>query len=500
MRKVLIANRGEIAVRIVRACREAGLGTVAVFSEADRDAPHVLMADEAYGIGPPPAAESYLRIDRLIDVARASGADAVHPGYGFLAENAHFAEACQAAGLTFVGPPPAAIRAMGDKTAARRLARELGVPMVPGTVEPVTSDAEALAVARQIGLPVMIKAALGGGGRGMRLVQREPELADALRLARAEAQGAFGDSAVYLERYVTEPRHIEVQVLADAHGTVIHLGERECSIQRRHQKLIEESPSPFVDEALRARMGEAACRLTRAARYENAGTIEFLVDAERNFYFLEMNTRLQVEHPVTEMVTGIDLVREQLRIAAGEPLGYTQADVQWQGAALECRINAEDPFAGWLPSPGTITGLRAPAGPWVRDDSGVYEGFTVPRYYDTLMSKLIVWGVDRPAAIARMARALMEYQVAGVKTTIPVLARIIAHDDFRAGRISTAFLERVLPDLRPADGRYRSVAIMAAVLSEYERLGRAALPASTSDGAPSLWRLATRPGWRGPLQ
>ncbi len=314
------------------------------------------------------------------------------PGYGFLAENAHFAEACQAAGLTFVGPPPAAIRAMGDKTSARRLARELGVPMVPGTLEPVRSDAEALAVARQIGWPVMLKAALGGGGKGMRLVQRETELADALRLARTEAQGAFGDAAVYLERYVTEARHIEVQVLADGHGTVIHLGERECSIQRRHQKLIEESPSPFVDAELRARMGEAACRVTRAAGYQNAGTIEFLVDADRTFYFLEMNTRLQVEHPVTEMVTGIDLVREQLRIAAGEPLGYTQADVSWRGAAIECRINAEDPFAGWLPSPGTITGLRAPAGPWVRDDSGVYEGFTVPRYYDTLMSKLIVWG------------------------------------------------------------------------------------------------------------
>jgi acetyl-CoA carboxylase biotin carboxylase subunit len=485
-------------VRIIRACREQGLGTVAVYSEADREAPHVLMADEAYGIGPPPAAESYLRIDRLVDTARAAGADAVHPGYGFLAENAHFAEACQAAGLTFVGPPPAAIRAMGDKTSARRLARELGVPMVPGTVEPVRSDAEALAVARQIGWPVMLKAALGGGGKGMRLVQRETELADALRLARTEAQGAFGDAAVYLERYLTEARHIEVQVLADAHGTVIHLGERECSIQRRHQKLIEESPSPFVDAELRARMGEAACRVTRAAGYQNAGTIEFLVDADRTFYFLEMNTRLQVEHPVTEMVTGIDLVREQLRIAAGEPLGYTQADVSWRGAAIECRINAEDPFAGWLPSPGTITGLRAPAGPWVRDDSGVYEGFTVPRYYDTLMSKLIVWGLDRPAAIARMARALAEYKIAGVRTTIPVLEQIIAHDDFRAGRLSTAFLERVLPSLHPAEGRHRSVAIIAAVLSEYERLGRAALPESTTpNGATPLWRLGARAGWRG---
>jgi acetyl/propionyl-CoA carboxylase alpha subunit len=330
----------------------------------------------------------------------------------------------------------------------------------------------------------------------MRMVQHEPELADALRLARAEAQGAFGDSTVYLERYVPEPRHIEIQVLADAHGTVVHLGERECSIQRRHQKLIEESPSPFVDADLRARMGEAACRLARAAGYQNAGTVEFLVDADRRFYFLEMNTRLQVEHPVTEMVTGIDLVREQLRVAAGEPLGYTQGDITWRGAALECRINAEDPLAGWLPSPGTITGLRAPGGPWVRDDSGVYEGFTVPRFYDTLMSKLIVWGIDRPAAITSMARALAEYRVAGVQTTIPILARIMAHVDFRAGRISTAFLERALPDLSRTDDRNRSVAIVAAALWEYDRLGRATtLSAASPNGAPTPWRLAARPGW-----
>jgi acetyl-CoA carboxylase, biotin carboxylase subunit len=498
MRKVLVANRGEIAVRVIRACRERGLATVAVYSEADREALHVLMADEAYEIGPPPAGDSYLRIERLVEVARGAGADAVHPGYGFLAENAAFAEACRSGGLIFVGPPPAAIRAMGDKTAARRLARDLGVPMVPGTVEPVTSEEEARAAARQIGLPVMIKAALGGGGKGMRLVQHETQLADALRLARAEAQGAFGDAAVYLERYVAEPRHIEIQILADTHGAVVHLGERECSIQRRHQKLVEECPSPCVDATLRARMGEAACRLARAAGYQNAGTVEFLVDAERNFYFLEMNTRLQVEHPVTEMVTGIDLVREQLRVAAGEPLGYTQGDIAWRGAAIECRINAEDPFAGWLPSPGTITGLRSPAGPWVREDAGAYEGYTVPRYYDTLLSKLIVWGPDRPAAIARMARALAEYKVAGVRTTIPVLKHIVAHDDFRAGRLSTAFLERVLPTLKMAEGRYRSVAIIAAVLSEYERLGRATLPsAATEDGTASAWRLGARPGWRG---
>ncbi|MBI2016081.1 MAG: acetyl-CoA carboxylase biotin carboxylase subunit [Candidatus Rokubacteria bacterium] len=496
--KVLVANRGEIAVRVIRACRELGLASVAVFSEADREALHVLMADEAYPIGPPPAAESYLRIDTLVAAAKAAGADAVHPGYGFLAENAAFAEACAAAGLVFVGPPPAAIRTMGDKTAARRIARELGVPMVPGTVEPLAADDDGRAAARAIGYPLMIKAALGGGGKGMRLVREERELPAALRMARGEAAGAFGDASVYVERYVPEPRHIEVQVLADSHGHVIHLGERECSIQRRHQKLVEECPSPLVDATMRERMGEAACRLARAAGYVNAGTVEFLVDSDRGFYFLEMNTRLQVEHPVTEMVTGIDLVREQLRLAAGEPLGYAQADVAWRGAAIECRINAEDPLGGWLPSPGTITGLRAAAGPWVRDDSGVYEGCTVPRFYDTLLAKLIVWGADRPTAIARMARALAEYKVVGVRTTIPVLAHVVAHEDFRAARLSTHFLERTLPDLALAKGRRRPVAIIAAVLAEYERLGRRPLPEPPSDAA-GAWRSGLRPGWRGGL-
>jgi acetyl-CoA carboxylase biotin carboxylase subunit len=487
IRKVLIANRGEIAVRIIRACREAGLRSVAVFSEADREALHVMLADEAYAIGPAPSAESYLVIERILAAARTSGADAVHPGYGFLAENADFAEACAGAGLTFVGPPASAIRAMGDKTAARRLARKLDVPMVPGSVDALTSDAGAHAAAREIGYPVMVKAARGGGGKGMRLVQREQDLDAALRLARGEAATAFGDDALYLERAIVEPRHIEVQILADGHGRVIHLGERECSIQRRHQKLVEECPSPFVDAALRAAMGEAACRLARAGGYVNAGTIEFLVDAERRFYFLEMNTRLQVEHPVTEMVTGIDLVREQLRIADGAPLGYAQSDVGWRGAAIECRINAEDPFAGFLPSPGTITGLRPAAGPWVRDDSGAYEGWTVPRFYDTLVAKLIVWGADREAALARMSRALGEYRVAGIRTTIPLLRRLVAHEDFRAARLSTALLERILPELTAPETSAETLAIVAAVLAE--RDGQSDIvPAPVTDA----WRQAAR--------
>src|SRR5206468_118171 len=414
--KVLVANRGEIAVRVIRACRELGIAPVAVFSEADREALHVLMADEAYPIGPAPAIESYLNVEKLVSVAKAAGADAVHPGYGFLAESAAFAEACAAAGLVFVGPPPSAIRALGDKTAARRLAREMGVPLIPGTLEPVADDAAARAVARKIGYPLMIKAVMGGGGKGMRLVRQASELEGALRAARSEAAGAFGDSAVYLERYVAEARHIEIQVLADARDHVIHLGERECSIQRRHQKLVEECPSPFVDAALRERMGQA-----------------------------------------------------------------------------ECRINAEDPFGGWLPSPGTITGLRPASGPWVREDSGVYEGYTVPSFYDTLLAKLIVWGADRAAAIDRMARALAEYRVVGVHTTIPVLAHVMEHEDFRAGRLSTLFLERIMPGLAPARGRLRSVAVIAAVLAEYDRLGRGEpAPAVNADA----WRSGRRPGWR----
>jgi acetyl-CoA carboxylase biotin carboxylase subunit len=493
--KVLIANRGEIAVRVIRACREMGVRTVAVFSEADRESLHVLLADAAVPIGPSPAAESYLVVDRLVAAARATGAEAVHPGYGFLAENAGFAQACQDAGLTFIGPPPAAIRAMGDKMAARRVAVRLGVPVVPGTEQAVSDDAEAARVAERVAYPVMLKAAMGGGGKGMRLVRASGELAGALRAARAEAGAAFGDASVYVERYVEEPRHIEIQILADAHGGVVHLGERECSIQRRHQKLVEESPSPFVTPEMRRRMGEAACRLAAAVGYVNAGTVEFLVDRERNFYFLEMNTRLQVEHPVTELVTGRDLVKDQLRIAAGDKLGFGQDDVVLTGSAIECRINAEDPFASFMPSPGTVTGLRAPGGPWVRDDTGVYAGCTIPRYYDTLMAKLIVWGPDRDAAIARMRRALAEYGVAGVQTTIPILRRIVAHEDFTAGRLSTGFMERLLAADRPAGAGRKRIALIAAALTAHARAGRSA-PPPTPPAGPGAWRQALRGGWR----
>jgi acetyl-CoA carboxylase biotin carboxylase subunit len=498
--KVLIANRGEIAVRVIRACRELGIKTVAVFSEADRESLHVLLADEAVPIGPPPATESYLVINKLIAAARATGAEAVHPGYGFLAENAKFAQACLDAKLTFIGPPPAAIRAMGDKMAARRVAIKMGVPVVPGTEQPVSDDAEAVRVAERVGYPVMLKAAMGGGGKGMRLVRAPGELTGALRAARSEAGAAFGDAALYIERYVEEPRHIEIQVLADAHGGVVYLGERECSIQRRHQKLVEESPSPFVTPEMRRRMGEAACRVAAAVGYVNAGTVEFLVDRERNFYFLEMNTRLQVEHPVTELVTGRDLVKDQLRIAAGEKLGFGQDDVVLHGWAIECRVNAEDPFASFIPSPGKVVALQAPGGPWVRNDTGVYAGCTISRFYDTLMAKLIVWGPDRDAAIARMARALGEYTVAGVQTTIPILQRIVAHPDFVAGRLSTGFMDRLLAADKPeAAGRHRMIALIAAALTAYERAGRPA-PAAGPHAGPaataSAWRQALRPGWR----
>ena len=439
--KVLIANRGEIAVRVIRACREQGIATVAVFSEADRESLHVLMADEARPIGPAPAAESYLAIDKLVGVAKSAGADAIHPGYGFLAENAAFAEACADAGLVFVGPPPAAIRAMGDKTAARRLARDLGVPMVPGTVDAVASPEAARASARELGFPVMVKAARGGGGKGMRVVRSEKELESALALAQREAAAAFGDGALYLERYVAEPRHIEVQILADTRGGVVHLGERECSIQRRHQKLIEESPAPNLPATVKARLTEAAVAGGKAVGYVNAGTMEFVV-AGVEFYFLEMNTRLQVEHPVTEEVTGLDLVQAQLRVAAGEPLQWKQDEIRQRGWSIECRIYAEDPARGFLPSPGRLARLTLPAGPGIRLECGVAEGVEVSVHYDPLLAKLVASGATREEAIARTTVALDGFVVEGVKTVIPFLQRVVRSAAFRAGSVHTQMVEQ----------------------------------------------------------
>ena len=493
-RRVLIANRGEIACRIAQGLRECGISPVAVISEADRGALHARVADEAIEIGPAEPARSYLNGESVIAAALHAGCQVIHPGYGFLAENAAFAAAVEGAGLVFIGPSPEQIRLAGDKREARTVAQRCNVPVVPGAEG---ADAVALtSAARRMGFPVMVKAALGGGGKGMRVVASDAELAEALESGRRLAASAFGDASVYLEKRIERVRHVEVQVLGDGAGNAIHLFERDCSLQRRHQKVVEESPSPAIDENLRERLTNAAIAVARALRYRGAGTIEFLVAPSGEFYFLEMNTRLQVEHPVTEMVTGLDLVREQLRIAAGERLGYRQDEVRLRGAAIECRINAEDPFAGFMPSPGTITGLRAAEGPWVRNDSGAYEGYTVPRFYDTLVAKLIVWGADRDAAIRRMARALGEYRIVGVHTTIPVLQRVLAHADFRAARLSTALLERMLPMFRPAEGRYRPVAMIAAALTAYERLGRT--PAIPPSPSPGPWRLGARRGWGPP--
>ena len=437
--KVLIANRGEIAVRILRTLREMGITSVAVHSEADRDALHVRMADEAYAIGPAPAAESYLRVDRLIDVAKRAGCDGLHPGYGFLSENPALPEACEAAGVTFIGPPASAMRAMGLKTAARERMAAAGVPIVPGGGA-ATLD-EARATAARIGYPVMLKATAGGGGKGMRLVAAEAELAGALERAQSEAKKAFGDERVYIEKAIEKPRHVEIQVHGDRQGNIVHLYERDCSIQRRHQKVVEETPCPAIDDAIVQKMGEVAVKGAAAVGYFSAGTFEFLLSEDRSFYFLEMNTRLQVEHPITELVTGIDLVREMTRIAAGEPLGYDQSAITRRGAAIECRVYAEHPST-FLPSPGVIHCLRAPSGPGVRDDSGAYQGATISAFYDPLVSKLSVWAADRPRAVARMRRALSEYVVAGIRTNLAFHERLFEHPEFVAGRYDTGFIER----------------------------------------------------------
>jgi acetyl-CoA/propionyl-CoA carboxylase biotin carboxyl carrier protein len=440
---VLVANRGEIAIRVIRACRELGVRSVAVYSEVDRDAPHVRLADEAYLLGPTAASESYLNVDRIIEVARQAGVDAIHPGYGFLSENADFADAVADAGLTFVGPPAEAIRRMGDKLSARAVALAAGVPVVPGTQEPTDDADEAIRFGDEYGYPVAVKAMFGGGGRGMKVVRNADEMREALEAAQREAKAAFGRGECYLERYLERPRHIEIQVLGDLDGTLIHLGERDCSLQRRHQKLVEEAPAPGITQDLREAIGTAAIEVAREMGYFNAGTCEFLLDADdETFYFLEMNTRLQVEHPVTELVTGVDLAQAQLRIASGDGMGMTQDDVTLTGHAIEARINAEDPATNFMPTPGLITRLRPPLGPWVRFDTGAESGYEVPRDYDSMIAKLIVWGADRDAARARMARALDELVIEGIPTTVPFHKLAMTNEQFAAGEHSTVSVER----------------------------------------------------------
>jgi len=503
-KKILIANRGEIAVRVIRACHELGIVAVAVYSDVDRASLHVRKADEAYPIGPPPAADSYLNIRKILEVAQKSGSDAIHPGYGFLSENAKFARACADADVKFIGPTAAAMDAMGSKTRARQAMEKAGVPLVPGTSRGLESFEQAQGVAASVGYPVMLKAAAGGGGKGMRLVRTPEELKSALESARSEAARAFADDEVYIERAIINPRHIEMQVLADEHGNTVYLGERECSLQRRHQKVVEEAPSAIVDPEMRRRMGEAAVRVARSAGYTNAGTVEFLVDPQSNFYFLEMNTRLQVEHPVTELVTGLDLVHLQIRIASGEPLPFTQEAVEIRGHAIECRIYAEDPDNNYFPSPGRITLLLVPSGPGIRRDSGIYEGWTVPTDYDPLLAKLIGYGTDRDQAIRRLRRALNEYFVGGIKTNISLFRRILSHPDFQAAKIDTGFLDRLLRQepnqAEPhSDPQAQEVAVIAAGM--FAVLGQAAagsaeraVPggAGNRTSAPSSWKAAAR--------
>ncbi|MEY2982412.1 MAG: acetyl-CoA carboxylase biotin carboxylase subunit [Planctomycetota bacterium] len=441
-RRILIANRGEIALRIMRACKELGIETVAVYSEADRDLLHLRYADETVCIGPAPSGQSYLNIPALIAAAEIADVEAIHPGYGFLSENAHFVEVCQSCNIKFIGPSPETIAAVGDKVRAKEIAREAGVPGVPGSDGPVESEQEALAVARRIGFPVLIKAAAGGGGRGMRVAHNDVSLVNGYHSARTEAEGAFKNSTVYIEKYVDRPRHVEIQIIADMHGNVVHLGERDCSMQRRHQKLVEESPCPVLDEDTRRRMGEAAVRLAHASGYYSAGTVEFLLDRDGNFYFIEVNSRIQVEHPVTEEVTGVDLIREMIRVAAGEKLSFTQDDIRPQGHAIEFRINAEDPESNFKPSPGLIETLIPPAGPGVRWDSHAYQGYRVPPHYDSMVAKLIVHRATRQEALATARRALEEMQIEGIKTTRSLFLRVLEHSDFIHGNIDTGFIDR----------------------------------------------------------
>ncbi len=491
-KKILVANRGEIAVRVIRACRESGIPTVAVYSEADAGALHVRMADEGYAIGPAPSRESYLVIEKIIDAAKRAGADAIHPGYGFLAENAAFAKACEDARITFIGPAPSSIALMGSKIEARRAVAKYGVESVPGTLDPIRSDSEARQTAESVGYPIMLKASGGGGGKGLRFVSSADELESALRTTRSEALAAFGDDAVYIEKFVEKPRHVEIQVIADRSGNAIYLGERECTIQRRHQKVIEECPSPIVDSGLRRRMGEAALKVVEAAQYYNAGTVEFLVDRHRNFYFLEMNTRLQVEHPVTELVTGVDLVKLQIAIAGGEKLPLAQDDVTMRGTALECRIYAEDPDNNFFPSPGRITLLRTPAGPGIRDDSGVYEGWTVPIDYDPLISKLSVWGTTRDEAITRMKRALAEYRVEGIRTNISFFLKVLDDRHFRRGDFDTGFIDHWLKTQNTESGLMDLDRDLAAIAAGIFHSQRGSASGESAGIKSSLWKVDGR--------
>jgi len=492
-KKILIANRGEIAVRIIRACRELGVRTVAVYSEADRQAMHVRYADEAYLLGPAPSKESYLRGDKIIQIARHANADAIHPGYGFLAERADFAQACLDESIEFIGPKPSSIAAMGDKAVARAVVSAAGIPVVPGTEgEGALRDEQLLELAPQIGFPLLIKATAGGGGKGMREVTKLEDMPDLIRAARREAEASFGDGNIYLEKLVEGARHIEIQILADKSGNTIFLGERECSLQRRHQKLLEESPSPFVgdDEEMRTRMGEVAVRAAQAVGYENAGTIEFLVDKNRNFFFLEMNTRLQVEHPVTEMVTGVDIVKEQIRIARGRPLRYTQEKIKLNGSAIECRINAEDPFNNFLPSTGRISHILLPTGPGVRIDTGVYTGVDVSPYYDSLISKLIVWGETRAEAILRLRRSLEEYKVIGVRTNIPFHQHLMDSHRFIAGQFDTRFIEErfSMEDIQNGKKDEAEIAAIIATLASHQQSQRSTVIIQRGERDTSNWK------------
>jgi len=489
IKKVLIANRGEIAVRIIRAIREMDLSPVVVYSDADKLSLPVRLADEAYHIGESPSTLSYLKSERIIETAVNCGAEAIHPGYGFLAENAGFAEEVEKAGIIFIGPEPDAIIKMGSKTRSRAIMQSAGVPVVPGTIEPVSDIAKLKKVAGEIGFPLLLKASAGGGGKGMRKVDSPEDLEKAYERARSEAVSSFGDPDVYMEKYIEEPHHIEIQILADNFGNTIYLGERECSVQRRYQKIIEETPSPFINDEVRKKMGDIAVKAAKAVNYRNAGTVEFIVDKDMGFYFLEMNTRLQVEHPITEMVTGIDLVKEQIKIAAGEKIGFSQEDVDPRGSSIECRIYAEDPFNNFSPSPGKIIEYVSPAGGiGVRDDSGVYEGFEVPIYYDPLISKLVTWGRNRAEAINRMKRALFEYRIAGIKTSIPYFLQILENEEFLSGNYTTSLIERIESVKKENPQEYEFVALLATGLRNMEMNGQSNQNTICSDCSASNWK------------